>query len=398
MLAGRRRGVMILALVACIAVLAVGACCAAAAKGASPYGAWRQGPPAEANYFAIGVCTQDPARAKEYRALGINLILSIWDGPSDEQMKQLHEAGMAAMSEPEAWGGKAWAHRDDPGLIGWVHSDEPDNAQTETGGGYGAAIPPAKVMAAYEDMRRRDPTRPMVLCLGQGVANDGWVGRGCKMEDYPEYAKACDILMYDVYPVVGIRKPDGENYLWWVAKGVDRLREWSGGEKDIWDAVEGTHINDPDKKATPAQVKSEVWMSIIHGSMGIMYFVHQFKPSFVEAGLLIDPEMMAGVKAVNEQILSLAPVLNSPTVTGKASVKSRAAAVPIDIMVKQHDGATYVLSVGMRNAPTRGSFTVKGLPAHAKAEVLGEDRTLEVKGGRWEDEFAPYGVHLYRVR
>ena len=369
----------------------------AAATPGSPYTAWSRGPSPDPSYSPIGVCTQDPKRAKEFGALGINTYLSIWDGPSDEEMKLLREAGMTVMSEPDAWGGKAWAHRDDPALTGWIHADEPDNAQTETGGGYGAAIPPAKIMERYQEMRRRDPTRPVVLCLGQGVANDDWVGRGCKLEDYPEYAKACDILMYDVYPVVGIRKPDGENYLWYVAKGVDRLRAWSQGKKIVWNAIECTHINNPEKKASPTQVKAEVWMSLVHGSLGIMYFVHQFKPKLVEAGLLIDPEMMAAVKAINARILSLAPVLNSPSREGRARVTSADKAVPIDILVKTQGGASYLFAVGMRNAPTRGSFVVEGLPRRAVAEVLDENRTIEVREGRFDDEFGPYAVHLYKL-
>jgi hypothetical protein len=385
-----------------VVVLLFGLCSAACAADAAPgrkgpYATWSRGPSAAQGFFPIGVCTQDPARAKEYRELGINTYLSIWDGPSDEQMQQLHEAGMTAMCEPDDWGGKAWAHREDPAITGWIQVDEPDNAQREDGGGYGKAIPPEKIMAVYEDLRKRDPTRPVVLCLGQGVANDEWVGRGCEMSDYPKYAQACDILMYDVYPVVGIRKPDGENYLWYVAKGLDRLREWSGGKKIIWNAIECTHINNPDQKATPHQVKAEVWMSLIHGSMGIMYFVHQFKPTFVEAGLLIDPEMMAAVKSINQQILSLAPVLNSPTVEGVVGVTSTSREVPIDVMAKRQGEATYVFSVAMRNAKTRGTFEVKGLPAKAVAEVLGEDRTVAVSHGKFEDEFRPYDVHLYKL-
>jgi hypothetical protein len=35
-------------------------------------------------------------------------------------------------------------------------------------------------------------------------------------------------------------------------------------------------------------------MSLIRGSRGLIYFVHQFKPTFREAALLDDPEMLAG--------------------------------------------------------------------------------------------------------
>ncbi len=64
---------------------------------------------------------------------------------------------------------------DDPTIVGWMHGDEPDNAQELPGGkGYGPPMPPAKIVAEYEAIRKADPTRPVMLNLGQGVAWDGW--------------------------------------------------------------------------------------------------------------------------------------------------------------------------------------------------------------------------------
>jgi hypothetical protein len=196
--------------------------------------------------------------------------------------------------------------------------------------------------------------------------------------------------------VVGIDKDDGENYLWYVPRGVDRLRQWSADRKIIWNCIECTHISRPDKKATPAQVRAEVWMSIIHGSRGIIWFVHQFKPQFIEAGLLADEEMTAAVAAINRQIHGLAAVINSPEVAEPATVASSDAKVPIDAMIRRHAGAIYVFAVGMRNGPATGTFTVPGV-GDAPVEVIGENRTVEVRGGRFTDRFKPYDVHLYRI-
>jgi hypothetical protein len=66
-------------------------------------------------------------------------------------------------------------------------------------------------------------------------------------------------------------------------------------------------------------------------------------------------------------------------------------------MVKKQDGSIYVFAVGMREGAARGTFEVKGLTGKAKAEVLGEDRTVDVSDGRFADDFKPYDVHLYRI-
>jgi hypothetical protein len=63
---------------------------------------------------------------------------------------------------------------DDPTIIGWMHGDEPDNAQSlGEGKDYGPPIPPEKIIEDYQKIRNADATRPVFLNLGQGVAWDG---------------------------------------------------------------------------------------------------------------------------------------------------------------------------------------------------------------------------------
>ncbi len=361
----------------------------------SPYAKWKNGPSAKKDFFPLAVWLQAPRNAAKYKAIGINTYMGLWKGPTEEQLRVLRQEGMRVICSQNKFG---LTQREDPIIMAWMHGDEPDNAQKKTGGGWGPAIPTQRIIEDYRAMRQRDPTRPVFLNLGQGVANDEWVGRGCKMSDYPEYVKGCDIVSFDVYPVVGIRKPDGENYLWYVGKGVDRLRQWTDDKKIVWNVVECTRIGNPDKKATPKQVRSEVWMSIVRGSRGIVYFCHQFKPKFIEAALLADKEMSEAVGALNRQILSLAPVLNSPTVQRRATVRSSDDTVPISLLVKEYEGAIHLFAVGMRNAPTRGAFRVTGLKGRTDAEVIGENRTIPVKDGRFEEAFEPYGVLLLRIK
>jgi len=149
-------------------------------------------------------------------------------------------------------------------------------------------------------------------------------------------------------------------------------------------------------KPTPAQVRAEVWMSIIHGSRGLIYFVHQFKPTFIEAGLLADPQMTAAVTKINARVQSLAAVIN----VGKPAdvqVKSSSADSPIAIMPRTHDGATYVFAVAMRNKPATATFTPGDGMKGATVEVLGENRTIRATEGTFTDKFTPYAVHLYKI-
>jgi len=370
----------------------------AAGVGANEYYAkWNHGPSADKSFFPIAVWLQDPGKAARYREAGINVYVALWRGPTEEQLKQLKAAGMFVVCHQNKVG---LVHLDDPTIIGWMHGDEPDNAQSlGEGKGYGPPVPPEEIVKDYERIRAADPSRPVMLNLGQGVAWDGWYGRGVRTnhpEDYPLYLKGCDIASFDIYPVVHDR-PEIAGKLWYVAKGVERLRQRTQDQKSVWNCIECTSISNPKQKATPHQVRCEVWMSIIHGSMGLIYFVHEWQPKFNESALLSDPEMLAAVTKINRQIHELAPVLNSPTVPDAVAAKSEDPNVPVATMVKRKDDATYLFAVAMREGRTKAQFTVKNLSGDQSIEVLGESRTLTGTGGAFEDDFQPWDVHLYRI-
>ena len=269
----------------CAALLSLGF--SASAQQVEQYAAWPQGPPSDPSYFPIGVWLQAPRNASRYRELGVNFYLGLWKGPTEEQLAELAAADMPVICAQNQVG---LANLDNPTIIGWMHGDEPDNAQSlPDGSGYGPPVDPALVQADYERWRAADPTRPVLLNLGQGVANEAWRGRGewGKPEDYPRYGVAADILSYDIYPIAS-RYENVHGRLEYVAKGVRNLRKWARDDAVVWNVVEASRISNTDAKVTGAQLRAQVWMSIINGSRGIVYFVHQFQPRFVEASLLED--------------------------------------------------------------------------------------------------------------
>src|SRR3989338_7196053 len=126
---------------------------------------------------------------------------------------------------------------------------------------------------------------------------------------YPEYIKGADIISFDIYPVANC---SGTTYgkLEYVARGTERLENWADGKKIVWSIIETTRINCATDCPTVDEIKTEVWMALIHGSMGIGYFVHEWYPTFKEDGVMRYPEIIEGLKKINARITSLAPVLN----------------------------------------------------------------------------------------
>jgi hypothetical protein len=364
---------------------------------ASPYAKWEHGPPHDAGFFPIAVWLQDPRNAGQYRAAGFNTYVGLWKGPTESQLAALNAAGIKVICDQNATARK---HLGDPVIIGWMHGDEPDNAQSLGGSkGYGPPIPASTIIEDYSKIRTADPSRPVMLNLGQGVAWDGYYGRGVRTnhpEDYPEYIRGCDLVSFDIYPIAHSH-PQVSGNLWYVAQGVERLVKWAGGQKVVWNCIECTRIQSQ-HKATPNQVRSEVWMSLIHGSMGLIYFVHEWQPKFDEAALLHDPEMLRAVTAINREITELAPVLNSATVGDAVKLSSSDPQVPVAAMLKRHEGASYLFAVAMRSEDTTATFTLKGVDGGKKVEVLGEDRSLTTRGGAFSDAFQAWAVHCYRLR
>lgn len=366
------------------------------------YSRWKHGPPGDPHFFPIAVWLQAPRNAARFKAAGINVYVGLWNGPATDQLAELEAAGMRVICAQNKVG---LANKENPTIIGWMHGDEPDNAQEIPGRkGYGPPIQPSRIVSEYEQLRSADPTRPILLNLGQGVAWDNYIGRGVRRnhpEDYAEYLKGCDIASFDIYPVVH-DAPEIRGRLERVPQGVERLIQWSNGQKVVWNCIECSRISNPSTKATAEQIRSEVWMSLIHGSQGLIYFVHQFKPKFVEASLLDDAELLSGITAINRQIHDLAPVLNSPSLTNEVKVSATPAAGEIGKgsrwiawMKKQHSQRTYLFTVNMLNQPVEASFEIENSTADAPVAALGEQRTVQLRNKQFKDSYGPYQVHLY---
>jgi hypothetical protein len=355
---------------------------------------------ADPNYFPIAVWLQSTSNASAYKSAGINMYIGLWNALDQPQLTALANAGMRVICAQNSFG---LSKLNDTLIYGWAQDDEPDNAQwNETTQKYDPCIDPSVIINKYNTIKANDPSRPVYLNLGQGVSYINWVGRGTctgKSDMYKVsnngYLKGCDIGSFDIYPVNNSDALIKDN-LWYVPKGIDSLKLWSGNTKPIFVWIETTRIdNNSPRKPTPAEVKSEVWMALIHGAGGFGYFCHSWTPTFDEPALLHDATMLAAVKNINTQITSLATVLNSPSTSGYATVSSSNGTVPIDIMTKNYGGANYIFAVGMRAGKTKATYTVA---SGTTVEVLGENRKLTVSAGMFTDSISTnYGVHLYKI-
>ncbi|HHY83086.1 MAG TPA: DUF4082 domain-containing protein [Clostridiales bacterium] len=352
--------------------------------------------PWDPDFFPIGVWLQNPAPSvmEQYKAIGINTYIGLSSGGFNETVyNTLKQYGMKAIVNMNNYARQNMDKVEEV-VLAWLQEDEPDIARFTPDWWPLPPISPEETFRRYVEFKRYNKTKPVYMNLSQGVAKPDWPGRGVDTNYtymYPEYAKGADILSFDVYPV-------NSGYdLSLVAKGVDNLYGYSDGRQPVWAFIETTKYDTGNQgRPTPEQVKTQVWMALVHGARGIEYFCHQFSPFFVEAGPLHEDysDIREMIASINAQITELAPVLNSPTISGYATVDT-VNDVPVDIMTKKYNGIRYIFSVGMADEAATATFHVASGDI---VKVIGEDRVIKVENGQFSDEFAPYEVHLYEVR
>jgi hypothetical protein len=369
----------------------------------SPYSGWTRGVPTDPSFFPIGVWLQLPSHASELAKIGVNVYVGNNAGTDPlmaSDLASLKALGMYAIIGQDSVG---LANIDDPTIVGWwMTPDEPDNAQSNGMGGYGPPVAPSTLVTQYQSYVKADPTRPVWLGLGQGVAYDAWEGRGSNAPPESQYVPASDIVSFDIYPYNNCGGDTNEQatcgQFWLNGFGIDRLHTWSNRGQAVWSDFETTVIGAGTTTGpTPVQTRSEVWLGLIHGANGILYFIDSWNPSFREDAIFETPAMVTAVTALDQEIATLAPELNSATIPSFVSVSSSSASAPIDTMVKANGSKLYVMSAIARAGTAMGTFTIAGMTGSAVATVLGESRTVNVTKGRFTDTFAQNDVHVYVI-
>jgi hypothetical protein len=214
---------------------------------------------------------------------------------------------------------------------------------------------------------------------------------------YQTVVGGSDILSFDYYPIYGWNRPDR---LMWVAEGVSQLRALGGENRAVMECIEtskGSQWVDYAKQidVKPMHTRSEVWMAIIRGATGIMYFTHAWRPAFNE----FEPteEMRAELKRLNEQITRLTPAIMADEFKGKVAIAFDGD-LHGEVMAREHEGSIYLFvnNLDLKWRPGKAQISVEGLKKGTKIEVIDEGREIVAEDGRFGDDFEPLAVHLYR--
>lgn len=272
-------------------------------------------------------------------------------------------------------------NKNDPTLIMWDQTDEPDYIERDKPGSI------KELIDLYKKAHTLD-NKPVNVCFGSMFAGGAGVMKNALYVEYAE--KTADVVMTDIYPVGNIDKPDN---LYLMGKAMKNLEKITKGKKPLMIAVEVCKINDKAARAANAyEVRAEIWMVIIHGAKGIFYFPSRF--DHVRFSPVAIPEdVEAELIRTNGEVTALTDVILSGDSEAKVDVVESETATAAT-MLKEKGDKYYLFTINMKKAPGKLKFTVAGANG-SEAEVYGEGRKVKVVNGSIEEDFKGYEPHIY---
>jgi len=243
-----------------------------------------------------------------------------------------------------------------------------------------------------------DGTR--ITCHADGV------GATRVRSNLQEYVNAADVFMPEIYPFDAFRD---EQCVAEVCRDVDRcFKDYArfgrkGRARAVWPILQCFDGMSWKRYPTADEMYATSFAAVIHGGQGITWFMYGGEKGEGSrySGMFRTEADWAAMTNVAHRIASLSPVLleRTPPQPSPPEIVSGPKTDPlgqpsVTLLLKRFADSTYVLAVNASPEPVRARF-VLGL-ADPCGKVAWEHRTVTVKGGAFEDDFAAFAVHVYR--
>ena len=254
--------------------------------------------------------------------------------------------------------------KDHPAILAWNPGDEPD----------GGGVPASEVRRRIDVIKGIDPNRVTYTTL-------------CIPDQYSTYAPVTEVFSLDPYPV-----HKGNHNLPSVGECVDLARDAVLQSKPLWVVPQCFGGYSAWDVPSPAEERCMTYQALIHGANGLVYYTYNDG----KFDVLEHPELWAEMKKLVAEVKALSPVLLGPANGG---VRFRAGEDDmIHGLAARDGGSLYLITVNAEDEDAgQVELSVKGLPAHGTAEVLFEERSVDVVGGKISDNFGPCASHVYKV-
>lgn len=247
--------------------------------------------------------------------------------------------------------------------LAWRADDEPD-------------LNHVPVSAVASATKRGHPRLTFV------TLTSGFFGPTHKDVPSAAYARAADVVGFDIYPVYGYCRPD---LIWWEADATKALVELARPGQPVYSWIEAASTSSQwchGRGVQANELRAEVWMTLVNGATAYGYFTHSWTPTYSQ--FRVSGAVQMEMKRTDRQVATLTPaILGTPL-----AVKSTG----VEAIARTYGGARYVFAVNVARTPVRGQIRVAG---SGTWHVFEENRDVQAHAGFFNDAFAPLGVHIY---
>ena len=287
-----------------------------------------------------------------------------------------------------------------PSLLCWEMEDEP----AFTWNSAEPRVKPEPLIETYQLIKQEDPDHLV-------ITNHGPVNL---ISTLAKYNRSTDIVACDVYPVIphGIKPtyalyPDGlqgdllNPYVSQVGEYTDKMKQVVENSRPVfmvlqafsWEMLKKEEERDTTMIRYPNYKESRfmAYNAIVHGATGILYWGSNYTPQ--PSPFMDDLNKVTGELAGMQEILSASTVeLN---IIKEYHELGYSIDTGIEILSKRFNDTYYLIGVNSDKNPVKVSLT--GLDKFDKANVVSEDRNIEINEGTLTDVYTPFDIHIYEL-
>ncbi|MBR2837248.1 MAG: hypothetical protein IKE55_00530 [Kiritimatiellae bacterium] len=332
----------------------------------------------------------------DLKAVGFNLVHSYTHGRKEEFQAAVRKHGL--LSWTYAFGaakGDAWLvekAQTDPSILAWYTGDDTS-----------MHITPSELLDRDEAVHMLDGSR--LSCQADVTGGDQTKSR------YQPYVAFSDVFMPELYHVLSENptsdRPCVARVIRDMEKAKDDIAKYSGGKpRAIWPILQIFHGGRLwHRFPTADEINGMSFAALVNGGNGITWFHYagqiDRERGLRYSGAFQSQETWAVMTNLSTRIASLAPVLLERTPRQPAVPEildgektDRYGRPSVSVLVKNHNGMTYVLAVNASHEKVRAR--VFASVPDGEGAVAWENRRVAASGGAFEDDFKGFGVHVYR--
>ena len=255
-----------------------------------------------------------------------------------------------------------------PATYGWYLYDEPKPT----------TITPTALKQIYQAIKAEDPEHTVAIAFN-------------RLFRIPQYFEAFDVAMYDKYPVLYNSLEFAGFYHNTFKMLVDTAVSLTG-EKDFWYIVQGYGEN-PDgtprnnkRLPTVAEERYMVYTTVLAQVDGLFFWAH-----YISQQQWIDSVLTPIIKELQNYL----PAITNNALDNELAVDNSA----IQAKIYRDPDTLNLLLIAINHSDRQLETAIALEDIEAKsAEVVGENRSIDLSQKTLTDTFEPHAVHIYQLK